>query len=261
MKTAREWKELYRAEREQLGEAGLAALFDRAPQVKLTQSGAIIFPHTRLSASGHLIAAAANAVVQSKCEMVLALGVLHRSDRSDATQRRVHDEAVEADEFSLDNFRVLVEIAARIAKRPPPRIVRRYPFLVGESPAALEGFAELRECRSNGAVLVATTDPIHHGADYDTPAAERRDRTVRRTEEIAQQSIDQQFRSLARRDYRQFLSLARSDRSDFRDVGPVLAELMPDFTHEIIAMELVDYTDVLNSPQPTWVAAALITIS
>src|SRR5262245_44114791 len=50
MLTAAEWKRFYQTEREQLGQTGLLDLFDRAPKIELSKSGAIVFPHTRLSA-------------------------------------------------------------------------------------------------------------------------------------------------------------------------------------------------------------------
>src|SRR4051794_21158796 len=130
---AREWKEFYRQERESLGDAGLLALFDRAPKVVAPSAGhgALVFPHTRLSASGHLIASAAAAIVDSQCETVLAIGVLHGRDRGDASRRKIYGPEVEDEEFSLDNFQALVELAAKRARRRPPRVVARYPFLTG----------------------------------------------------------------------------------------------------------------------------------
>src|SRR3954469_6429375 len=112
MLTAKAWKDFYQKERESLGRAGLHRLLDQAPRIT---SPAIIFPHTRLSASGHLIAAAANAVIASRCDLVLALGVLHGRDRGDQRLRTIHGTDVEAEEFSLDNFQALLEVAAKRA--------------------------------------------------------------------------------------------------------------------------------------------------
>jgi hypothetical protein len=261
MKAAREWKEFYRQEREQLGEYGLLALFDRVCNVHLCNGSAIVFPHTRLSKSGHLVAAAAHAVVWSKCDTVLALGVLHRANRDDANQRGVYGEAVEIDEFSLDNFCVLVDLASRMAKRAPPRVVRRYPFLTGDDPLSLQGFDELKQLRDSGAVVVATTDPVHHGVGYNTPADRLMPRTGEQTYRFAMMSVLDQLELLSSRQYERFNAEAQAVRSDFRDVGPVLAELIPANTYALGGLEIIDYADVLNAAEPTWVAAALVKLS
>src|SRR5947207_8640053 len=92
MKIAREWKDYYANERRELGERGLLALFDRAPDVQLPARGALVFPHTRLVASGELIAAAARAAVRSGRDEILALGVLHGARERDAeTVRRARE--------------------------------------------------------------------------------------------------------------------------------------------------------------------------
>ena len=199
MKSAREWKEFYARERVELGEAGLIALLDRARVVEAPERGALVFPHTRLEASGELAAAAALAVVRAGCDEVLALGILHGARDADqelvrraregapsarAALRRVHgpdtpnDGGHWTEEFSLDGFIALVELAAKRERRKPPRIVQRYPFLGGERPAELAGADELRERVARGAVLVATADPIHHGAGY---GAREEDRLPART--------------------------------------------------------------------------------
>src|SRR4051812_29749223 len=182
MLTAKAWKDFYRKERESLGRAGLHRLLDQAPRMN---APALIFPHTRLSASGHLIAAAANAVIESRCDVVLALGVLHGRDRTNSSLRAIHGADVEAEEFSLDNFQAMLEIAAQRVGRKPPQAERRYPFLTGESPASLPGFDELRALLENGAMLVATTDPIHHGAGYETPPDQQLAREDPKTHDIA----------------------------------------------------------------------------
>src|SRR2546421_7652260 len=82
--TARQWKDFYRRERESLGEAALEQMLDLAPVIALPRSGAIIFPHTRLSASGAFPAAAAKAVVESGRDPILAIGVLHGAREQDA---------------------------------------------------------------------------------------------------------------------------------------------------------------------------------
>ena len=156
-----------------------------------------MFPHTRLETSGELAGAAALAAVRSGCDTVLALGVLHGARVQDAALvrearagngparralRRVHGPGVPGDggrweeEFSLDGFCALLAAAAEREGRPPPRVVRRFPFLTGENPADLPGLDGLLAVRAEGVFLVATADPIHHGVGYDTPAPELRPR-------------------------------------------------------------------------------------
>lgn len=287
VKTAREWKEFYASERARLGETGLQTCLDRAPSLELPAAGqgALVFPHTRLETSGELAAAVALAVLRSGCEEVLALGVLHGAREADAglverarggeerarrTLRRVHGPGLAGDagrwreEFSLDGFLALLETAARRLGVRPPRVVCRFPFLVGETPDDLPGMEELRMRVANGAVLVATTDPVHHGAGYGARPEDCRPREDPRTADFARVAIENSFGLLAARDYAGFLRHAAGVRSDFRDTGPVLAHLLPGARLEVAVHGkplLVDYADALGAPPPTWVAAALATFT
>jgi hypothetical protein len=276
---ALEWKEFYAQERADLGAAGLEALVDGAPDVERPAIGAIVFPHTRLRVSGRLVAAAAKAVVRSGAREVLALGVLHGARRADSAQvalaragdpsardalRRVHGPGVEDDadhwseEFSLDNFEALVAVAARMLGREAPRIVKRFPFLVGATPDDVRGLDDLRVTLARGAVLVATTDPIHHGVGYGTVPGELRPLGDAATEAFARATVEEGLALLARRAYADFAQHAAAHRSDFRDVGPTLAALLPTpFSFEVHAMTLVDYSTTLDAAAPTWVAGPL----
>jgi hypothetical protein len=265
--TPRQWKDFYARERASLGEAGMSAILDRAPSIQLPAGGAIVFPHTRLTASGELIAAAAKAAVDCGRDTILALGVLHgRSDAGPAA-RRVHGQGIAEDaglwrdEFSFDSFMEFVELYARRVGRSPPRVVARFPLLVGDEPNSLPGLDELRDLVGHGAALLATTDPIHHGAGYSTPAAEQLPRDDARTLDFARSCISGAFVLLSGRMFESFQTHASLYKSDFRDVGPVLATLLPKhFRFEISDLRLVDYADVLSSADPTWVAAALVRI-
>ncbi len=86
MKNAAQWKQFYAEERATLGQVGLGARLDRAPDVARPPGGALVFPHTRLSVSGDLTAAVARAVVRSGAPEVLALGVLHGGVQSRAEE-------------------------------------------------------------------------------------------------------------------------------------------------------------------------------
>ena len=287
MKSAREWKEYYALERAELGEAGLRALLDKASTAPLLAApslqgtGALVFPHTRLAESGHLTAAVALSVVRSGCEEVLALGVLHGGREADATLvrraregapsaraalRRVHGPGAPNDtghwteEFSLDNFAALVEAAAKREGKKAPRVVARFPFLVGEQPGDVPGADELRTLVDRGAALVATADPIHHGAGYGAREEDRLPREDPQTLEFARWTIERGFRLLASRDFGGFLRHAAEVRSDFRDTGPLMAWLIDPkrpLDVEILDLVLVDYSKALDAVPPTWVAASL----
>ncbi len=282
--SALRWKSFYEDERAALGQAGLEARLCEAPAIELPARGALVFPHTRLESSGRLAAAAAMAVVRSGADSVLALGVLHGAREQDrdaveaarrgdadalALLRRVHGPGTAGDaghwneEFSLDGFSALLSLAARLEGRPPPRLIARYPFLVGTHAQDLPGLDELVRLREQGAALVATADPVHHGAGYGTPGAEQLDDSDPQTFATAQDWVETAFANLAAADVPAFLAISTRVRSDFRDTGPVLRELLgagrvEARVHELL---LVDYADVLGAPRPTWVAGALSTFS
>jgi len=273
VKTAREWKRHYEAERKSLGASGLRALVESAARADLPARGALIFPHTHLRSSGHLTAAVARAVVRSGREEVLALGVLHGAREEDAAlvaKARSGDEAARtalrrvhgpsnphvSEEFSLDGFEALLAVAAEVEGKRAPRLHARFPFLTGETPEDLPGFDELLALRDQGAAVVATADPIHHGAGYGTPRPEWRGREA--AQDFARSTIERGLGLLARFDFAGFLRDAQEARSDFRDPGPVLARLLgPPLEGSVLDLDLADYAATLGAEEPTWVAGAL----
>jgi hypothetical protein len=280
VKSAAQWKDFYARERESLGDVGLAQRLDRAPQVELRQGEALIFPHTMMAATGHLTAAVARAVVHSGADEVLALGVLHGAREQDAKRvkraregdsiargalRRVHagDDPVCAEEFSLDNFQVLLALQSGRAGKKPPRVVARYPFLVGDELARLPGLDDVMRL-SERMPVVATTDPMHHGAGYGTPEHARRGEHEETTATFARSSIQAQLDLLGGGKWAAFQQLAELVRSDFRDTGPVLAHALrrgPELRGEILELHLVDYAEVLAAEHPTWVAGPLMRLA
>jgi hypothetical protein len=280
VKTASQWKTFYAHERASLGEVGLLERLDRAPAIDLPPRGALVFPHTLVSTAGHLTAAVARAVVRSGATEVLALGVLHGARESDADRvrraragepealralRRVHrgGEPTCAEEFSLDHFEALLVLAAARDGKRPPRMVVRYPFLAGDDPANLPGIDELAKLAQH-MPLVATTDPIHHGAGYGTPANERRSERDDATTAWARACIEKQLDLLSRGEWAAFARLAGEIRSDFRDTGPALAHVLREggaLRGHVFELLLVDYAEVLAAERPTWVAAPLMRLA
>ncbi|HEY1691346.1 MAG TPA: hypothetical protein VGG39_04250 [Polyangiaceae bacterium] len=279
MKSAAEWKAFYAGERAALGEVGLRERLDAAPSVDLPAGGALVFPHTMMARTGDLTAAAARAVVRSGAEEVLALGVLHggrdadgdrvrRARAGDANERaalrRVHDgeAALCAEEFSLDNFVVMLRAAASAEGKRPPRVVARYPFLVGND-VDLPGMDDLHALAARMPV-VATTDPLHHGAGYGTPEGKRLREGDDATVAWARTCIDRQLALLAAGDWPAFATLATDIRSDFRDAGPALFAVLgkkSPLRGAILDLRLVDYAEVLGAESPSWVAGPLMRIS
>ncbi|MCC6737591.1 MAG: hypothetical protein IT452_00985 [Planctomycetia bacterium] len=274
--TPGDWKRWYEAERAALGERVLEALVAGAPDVRVSPGGALVFPHARLRDCGSQVAAVARAVVESGAETVVALGVLHGGGTAPPAEvaaakagdaaalarlRRVHgpgvpgDAGLWRDEFSLDNFRTLVAVAASRAGRRAPRLVVRFPYLVGTDPASLPGLEALR---IPDAVLVATTDPAHHGHGYGTPPDAMIDDAEPSSAHRVHIAIRRAFDHLARRQFRAFLMQCDEWKSDFRDTGPAMTALLDGpLAARIHDLRLVDYSDVLAAPRPTWVAAAL----
>jgi len=259
------WKAFYARERSQID---LDALLDSAPAIAFPERGALVFPHTRLTVSGPFVASVATAAARMRRE-VLALGVLHGGRERDAEQvrraragdpgairelRGVHDESgLASEEFSLDGFRALYERACR-REGFASRLITRYPFLVGDHPEDLPGLQEL----SRDAVLVGTADPVHHGVGYGT--TEAWDESKPDTIAAARTRIEEQLGALARGAFGDFARLCSRDLSDFSDVGPLLAFLRPGAAWTLEDLALVDYSDVLASAKPTWVAAGRIRV-
>lgn len=263
--TPREWKTFYAQERAGVDERTLSKWIEFSSSIKLTNGSALIFPHTRLLGSGEIIAQAVRSVIESGCDTILAIGVLHGLPR-DESLCGIHGPGagkdIWGDEFSLDNFLALLPIAARLLGKSSPKVIVRYPFLTGSEPQSLNGFDELENIVKSGALIVATADMVHHGSGYGTPQSERLDINSSEALSYANDRIVEQLSFLASNSFDKFLIACQEARSDFRDAGPVVAALLgSDLSYTIHQLALVDYSDVLGSVQPTWVAAALVTLS
>jgi hypothetical protein len=112
--------------------------------------------------------------------------------------------------------------------------------------------------------VVATTDPLHHGAGYRTPEAVRRSDRDPKTREWAHACIERQLDLLCHGNWSEFARLAAEVWSDFRDAGPVLAHVLRQRAAprgEVRELYLVDYAEALDAPRPTWVAAPLMRLA
>lgn len=179
-------------ERAELGEAGIHQILDAGKKFMLAQTlregGSIIFPHAGLRASGHQIAAAVHACLDSGANCVLAVGVLHAltpelqdarvrvANGAEVTQekywgiqgprRKGHKNWEE--EFSLLDFQFLWHVECQRRGIQGPELIVRYPYLTGGKPDILPGIDELKEIAKN-AVVVSTADMFHHGIGYGDP--------------------------------------------------------------------------------------------
>jgi hypothetical protein len=276
MDSAAAWKQFYADERRRLGPAALLAMVDDANPLDVRAGGAIVIPHTRLEVTGDQIAAAVATVLASDADRVLALGVLHGARRADhdrvaaaragdaearAALRGTHDDdGLASEEFSLDGFVEMLSLATDRVGRSVD-VVCRYPFLVGDDPASLDGIDELERLVADGVVLVATTDPIHHGHAYGTAPDDCLDPGDPRTVTAARRAIDDQLAALSDHRFTEFQALTERHRSDFRDTGPVVAHLVGSgFDPVVHDLALVDYAEVLHAATPSWVAGALVTV-
>ena len=266
----------------QLGEAGALRLLQAGRAWNLAPvlqaGGSILFPHTTLAVCGHQIASAVHACLHSGAQRVIVLGVLHALTEEMAQARaRVAEGADPANEpawglqgpgmparqdwraeFSLDHFLFLWEHAVKQQGTPAPELVVRYPCLVGDSPDRLPGIDALQE-QAQGAVVVATMDPFHHGIGYgDSP------QTALLPEAgglaLARERIAEGMELLRRGDYAGYLRHCVRSRSDGRDVGPVLRYLLGPVEGEILDLLADDMTGPYQAQAPTWVAGALLAL-
>lgn len=274
-----DFKALAAADHARLGAAGARALLAAGEAWKLAHvlagGGALIFPHSRVEACGHLVAAVVSACLGCGAERVLVLGVLHAlTPGLDAARRRVAaggDPAAEASwgiqgpgfagredwrrEFSLDHFLWLWAEATR--ERPEaPELILAYPYLAGGAPERLPGLERL----PRDTALVATMDPFHHGLAYgDAPEAALAPGAGGL--ELARERIAENLALLAAGDHAAFQAHCVAIKSDARDVGQLLRHLVGPCTPRIHDLAADDMSAPYGAPSPSWVAAALIELA
>ncbi len=110
---------------------------------------------------------------------------------------------------------------------------------------------------TDGAVLVATADPFHHGIGYgDAPeeALPADDRGL----VLARHSIEQGLAILARGDHAAYNRHCVEAKSDARDVGQVVRHLTGQVAGVVHELVTADMTEAYGAEPPTWVAGALI---
>lgn len=271
---------LYAREHAELGAEGTLRLLDESRRWDLSETvaagGVLVFPHAGVKECGHQIAAAVNACLDSGVERVVVISVLHAfTEEMEQARIRVSrggDPAQEGqwgiqgpgidgpDTWQHDHALISWRHfwAAETARRgvKGPEVIERYPWLAGGEPERLPGFDELaRLCE--GAAVVSTEDPFHHGIGYGDP-----DFVARFPEEggleMARRSIEKGIGVLAAGDYWGWNQHCVVGKSDARDAGAVFRHIRGPMAGRIVDLTWSDASELYKSPPPTWVAAALV---
>jgi len=271
---------LYRADHAELGAAGTAELLEQGRQWDLAPvlaaRGVVVFPHARVRDCGHQIAAAVHACLDSGADRVLVLSVLHAfSDEMEDARVRVaagEDPALFPcwgiqgpglpgreewrQDHALMSFRHF--FASEVQRRGArgPEVIERYPYLAGGHPDRLPGIEEVARLAEE-AVVIATTDPFHHGLGYgDGPEQSLSPEAGGR--ELARRAIEEGIAILEGGDYPEYNAHCVVAKSDGRDVGQVFRFLRGPLRGRILDLVTSDTSAIYHQPAPTWVAGALV---
>lgn len=267
---------------ERLGSEGAGRILDEGRKWDLSgfvTNGAVVFPHLGLDVCGPQTAAAVHACLDSGAERVLAIGVLHALTRElDDARAEVASGGDPArhpswgiqgpglkggndwlGEFSLDGFLFLWREEVLRRGVDAPELLVRYPYLAGGRPADLPGVEELEEA-AEGAAIVATADPFHHGIGYgDAPeyALEPEEGGL----ELARSRIEDGLRLLEACDHAAYNAHCVEAKSDARDVGQLVGHLLGPTECRVLDLVWSDMAEAYGAPRPTWVAGALISVN
>ncbi len=276
----RQIQQMYRQEHEALGERGTLELLERSEQWDLSgalaANGVIVFPHAGVADCGHQIAAAVRACLDCGAERVVVISVLHAfTDAMEQARVAVANGADPSDyefwgiqgpgitgrgewlgDHALYSFRHFWKAETGRRGIEGPQVVERYPYLAGGQPERLPGIDELQEL-SEGAALVSTADPFHHGIGYGDDPEEALEPESGGLD-LARRKIEEGIALLAAGDYWGYNKHCVEAKSDARDAGQVLRYLRGPMTGQILDLAVTDATDLYQSPPPTWVAGALI---
>ncbi|MDE2776935.1 MAG: hypothetical protein OXI77_13470 [Chloroflexota bacterium] len=274
---------LYAREHAELGERGTLEQLERGLEWNLagalSAGGVLVFPHAGVHDCGHQIAACAQAALDSGADKVVVLSVLHAfTPAMEAARVAVAAGADPAafafwgiqgpgiagrDEWKGDHALISwrhfwrAELKRRgIAEADAPKVYERYPYLAGGKPHELPGIDELARL-TDGAALVSTADPFHHGIGYgDAPEA-----TYDHDEAglaHAKAVIEAGIRLLEPGEYWAYNQHCVEAKSDARDSGQVYRYLRGPMTGEVLDISITDASALYDQPKPTWVAGALI---
>lgn len=239
----------------------------------------LVFPHAGVKDCGYQIAAAVRGCLDSGADKVVVISVLHAfTHEMEQARRRVADGGAPSDEpfwgiqgtglegrnewtrdHALTSWRHFWRAELERRKLPEsriPRVYERYPYLAGGKPGELPGIDALARL-VEGAAIVSTADPFHHGIGYGTPADEAFEPDAEGLRR-AQRVIEEGIAILERGDYWGYNRHCVEAKSDARDAGQVFRYLRGEMKGRVVDITYTDATDLYNAPPPTWVAAPLI---
>lgn len=275
--------ELYAREHAELGDAGTLEHLERGKQWDLSGTlsagGILVFPHAGVADCGYQVSACVHAALDSGADKVVVLSVLHAftQDMEDARVRVANGGDPSAERFwgiqgsgldgrkewtgdhALISWRHFWDAETKrrgLSESQIPKVYERYPYLAGGKPENLPGIDELATLME-GAVVVSTADPFHHGIGYgDAPE----DTYNHDAEGLAhaKSTIESGIRLLEKGDYWGYNGHCVEAKSDARDTGQVYRYLRGDMTGEVLDISYTDASELYNQPPPTWVAGALI---
>jgi hypothetical protein len=270
----------YAEEHVALGEAGTLALLERGRRWDLSgvlaRGGVIVFPHAGVADCGHQIAAAVHACLDTGADRVLVISVLQAftDEMQDARVRVAAGEAPSTfqhwgiqgaglggrqewrSDHALMSFRHLWHAETKRRGIKGPEVIERYPYLAGGKPWELPGFDAVAKL-AEGAVIVSTADPFHHGIGYgDAPEAAYWPDAAGLA--YARRRIGEGIDLLAQGDYWGYNQHCVDAKSDARDAGQLFRYLRGPMTGHILDLVYTDASRLYNAPPPTWVAGALI---
>lgn len=274
---------LYAREHADLGMAGTLEHLERGRQWKLADSlragGVLVFPHAGVQDCGYQIAACVHAALDSGADNIVVLSVLH-AFTPEMEAARVAVAAGEdpaqyefwgiqgpgidgrrewTGDHALISWRHFWKAALKqrgLSEQSAPRVHERYPYLAGGRPQDLPGIDELARLME-GAVVVSTADPFHHGIGYGDAAEDAHDHDEAGLAK-AKETIEAGVRILEGGDYWAYNGHCVEAKSDARDTGQVYRYLRGAMTGEVLDISFTDSSELYDQPKPTWVAGALI---
>ena len=274
---------LYAREHAELGARGTLEQLERGREWSLagtlSAGGVLVFPHAGVHDCGYQIAACVHAALDSGADKVVVLSVLHAfTPAMEAARVAVAAGADPAafefwgiqgpgitgrEEWKGDHALISwrhfwrAELKRRgIAEADAPKVYERYPYLAGGKPHELPGIDELARL-TDGAALVSTADPFHHGIGYGDPPEATYEHDAAGLAH-AKAVIEAGMSLLERGEYWAYNQHCVEAKSDARDTGQVYRNFRGPMTGEVLDISTTDASTLYDQPKPTWVAGALI---
>ena len=270
-----------------MGLEGLGNLLKRGIKYGLSETlvkgGFLTFPHGRVFDCGYMTAAVVDAALDAceatGCDTIFAVGVFHpcNPEMVEALEcmadgkatdnhplRRLYgggnthlDEAANKD-HSLIAFEQLLNRAVELRGIRKPRLIKRFPFLVGSNVETFSAFDEFKQHAENS-IVVATADHYHYGVIYKSGGEYPADPTMEAMQQLTLDVITG-FENLQKKQYREFLdSCFAITKSDWRSGGILLNEVLGPLDFSIVATGSSEFgtPEPYGGEAPSWVLGLL----